>query len=223
MAVSSSFSQSFSPPSLIAFAAKSLCQHWQHTLLQSISVFQILVFFHAHFNHLERVTNVAIIHFSTCACVYLVWGKTTMFPNILQLIAAFGIVACQLPIIVQLTESISSDTIGWMVVGLFTVFVVNHSDFTISRKDKPIAFNAGIFGTICLASRLQSLPSLALYSFLWVCFSNIFLLPDIYHMFFSKPQSTNVSIASLLFLQILWTTFLISTFGPPSFAQLFWE
>lgn len=60
-------------------------------------------------------------------------------------------------VLMSLTETISTDTIQAMTTVMLLVHLVTHGYDLEALPDGVVSFNAGIFATVCLASRLQTL------------------------------------------------------------------
>ncbi|EGD73428.1 hypothetical protein PTSG_05131 [Salpingoeca rosetta] len=93
-----------------------------------------------------------------------------------QLFLCFIVVLLLLPLVSQLTTSISSDTLYTMAASFFIVFIAAFHEFTQPSTHRPVALNAATFASICLASRLSDMTAVVV--FMWFCLANIFLLPD---------------------------------------------
>lgn len=149
----------------------------------------IVVLFSIVFVYLyEQIIDPSTVFFHSClgtAIGYLWYRSQTIFENgfwkcvcrDLRMVAIFLAVGfATSPILKTLTETISTDTIYAMTVFMMLIHLI-FKDYGVSAAivSSSLSFNAAIFGSICLASRLAS--SFHAFVFLSLSVEAFVLLP----------------------------------------------
>jgi len=136
------------------------------------------------------------------------------------------------PVLMSLTDTISTDTIYAMATVMLLVHLISHNYiFQLNFSNEGVvSFNAGIFATVCLASRLSHLfqgyslivlsvllfdvlPSLRRYLKLHLRpYSNLFLSMSLFMLSVYMVATQTVTLAMMIVVLFLFITFICPYF-----------
>ena len=155
---------------------------------QQVNAVAILIMCYIYLQ--DRIIDHQVLNCVSAAVLFLGYLFTTVTDYPVREIKAL-IIFCTAsfvlsPVLMSLTETISTDTIYAMTVVMLLIHLITHN-YQPSSSDAVISFNAGIFATVCLASRLAQLAQG--YAFIVVSVLIFGFLPNLrrYLRTYSKP------------------------------------